>query len=182
MIPLHLAISIGHRKWSPLNQFYSQDINLCGPLPSRKSKLLKTPNQPLLTSFYDYECGNSFSFSYMTGVILLLKCRTGSIPKTNLGIIPLQKFPEIRAITYYVEYRFQLKLISNKNFNIIWPKEFGKNHALPLWTPLQRKGGVCNCNLLFSFWKFAICLSIFKNCERGEKANLTNLVSPIFLG
>lgn len=68
----------------------------------------------------------------MTGVILLLKCQTGSIPKTNLGIIPLQKFPEIRAITYYVEYRFQLKLISNKNFNIIWPKEFGKNHALPL--------------------------------------------------
>ena len=36
----------------------------------------------------------------MTGVILLVKYQKGCISKANLVIIPLQKFPEIRAITH----------------------------------------------------------------------------------
>lgn len=51
MTPLHLALS--DRKQSEVlwNQFYSRDVNLGGHLPGRKSKLLKTQNQPLFTLF-----------------------------------------------------------------------------------------------------------------------------------
>ena len=100
MTPFHLAISWDTGSVVPWNQFYSQDINLRGHLPSRKNKLLKTQNQLLFTSFYDYKCNNSFLFNYMTGVILLVKYQKGCISKANLVIIPLQKFPEIRAITH----------------------------------------------------------------------------------
>ena len=68
MTPFHLAISWDTGSVVPWNQFYSQDINLRGHLPSRKNKLLKTQNQLLFTSFYDYKCNNSFLFNYMTGV------------------------------------------------------------------------------------------------------------------
>ena len=99
MTPFHLAISWDTESVVPWNQFYSQDINLCGHLPSRKSKLLKTQNQ-LLFTFYDYKCNISFLFNYMTRVILLVKYQKGCISKANLVIIPLQKFPEIRVITH----------------------------------------------------------------------------------